>query len=526
MAELCPFDVTPMAVPRFVNNLPVYSVNYTNQDFNSIKNRTLELLKSNFGNEFNDLSESSLAIMLIECWAAMADMLSFKIDQLANELFIDTVTELENAFRLAKFVGYKPTPPLPAKAMFFARINTVYSQDLVIKTPISINLDGLGFDIAYELFAADGNNNPIIGSDIIIPAGSMFTEAVVGLEGMSRKMNFKSSGKANQKVTLPYENIFYGSIKVVINDTVWDEVEYFTESSPKPEYIVEYDAYYKPSIIFGDNTTGLMPPPDSRITVSFRLPNRTTSEIVSGAFDTKIFAMIPGVADGIIVSVKNYTKSEYGYPGDGINEIKAKLPAYLRTQNRAVTGADYKYLTDTFATAYDGIVGKSNIVLRNHGCAGNVIDVIILAQTGDYRLIKASDNLKAALLEELNKKKIFTDHICIKDGEITYVDVNVNAFLNKNLKKFESEIRDKITERLEQYFSLQNWEFGKSLREKDLIKNVAVIKEVRQFDVNFITNKSIEDNKISENLVIAKYNEVIRPDNISINFTYDDGSQL
>ncbi|NIQ16760.1 MAG: hypothetical protein GTO02_20955 [Candidatus Dadabacteria bacterium] len=134
--------------------------------------------------------------------------------------------------------------------------------------------------------------------------------------------------------------------------------------------------------------------------------------------------------------------------------------------------------------------------------------------------------MKAALLEELNKKKIFTDHICIKDGEITYVDVNVNAFLNKNLKKFESEIRDKITERLEQYFSLQNWEFGKSLREKDLIKNVAVIKEVRQFDVNFITNKSIEDNKISENLVIAKYNEVIRPDNISINFTYDDGSQL
>ena len=187
MAEICPFDVTPLAIPRFVNNLPVYSINYTNQDFHSIKRRTLELIKTNFEDKFNDLNESSLAVMLIECWAAMADMLSFKIDQLANEMFIDTVTELENAFRLAKLVGYKPIPPLPGKAMFYAKINATYSQDLIIPAPISINLDGLGYGINYELFPADSNGDPVFGVPIVIPAGSMFTEAVVGLEGATRK---------------------------------------------------------------------------------------------------------------------------------------------------------------------------------------------------------------------------------------------------------------------------------------------------------------------------------------------------
>jgi hypothetical protein len=521
MADLCPFDVTPLAIPRFVNNLPVYSINYTNQDFHSIKKRTMELIKSNFGEQFNDLNESSLAVMLIECWAAMADMLSFKIDQLANELYIDTVTELENAFRLAKLVGYKPVPPLPAKAMFYAKSNAVYSQDLILKTPISINLDGIGFDVGYELFSADGNNDPVFGTDIIIPAGSMFTEAIVGLEGTTRRTNFKSSGKANQIFTLFYENVFLGSIKVFINDQTWEQVKHFTESRPKTEYMVEYDAYYKPSIIFGDNRTGLVPPPDSNIVVSFRLPNKSTSEIVSGAFDTKVFASLPGIKSEIILNVKNYTKSEYGYPGDTINDIRKKLPAFLRTQDRAVTGADYKYLTDSFASPYDGLIGKSNIVLRNYGCAGNIIDIIILAQTGDYRLVKGSPNLKIALLEYLNKKKIFTDHLCIKDGEVIYVDISVNSYLNKNLKQFEVEIRNKITSKLEQYFDLNNWEFGRSLKEKEIVKNIATIKEVRQFDIGFTTNKDIEYDKTSENIVTARYNEIIRPDNININFTYE-----
>jgi uncharacterized alkaline shock family protein YloU len=520
MAEICPFDVTPLAVPRFINNLPVYSVNYTNQDFPSIRVRTLELLKNNFGNEFNDINESSLAVMLVECWAAMADMLSFKIDQLANELYIDTVTELENAFRLAKLVGYKPTPPLPAKSMFFAKINTVYSKDLIIKTPILINLDGLGFDIAYELFASDGENNPIFGADIIIPAGAMFTEAVVGLEGMSRQTTFTSTGKANQIFTLPFENVFLGSIKVIVNNLAWNEVEHFTESKAKAEYIIECDAYYKPSIIFGDNRTGLVPPIDSNVTVSFRLPNRVTTEIISGAFDTKVFGGIPGITDHVIINVKNYTKSEYGYPGDSINDIRKKLPAYLRSQNRAVTGADYKYITDSFTTPHDGMIGKSNIVLRSHGCAANVIDVIILAQTGDYRLVKANDNLKASLLEMINNKKIFTDYVCIKDGEVIYTDINVNVYLNKNMKKFETEIRNKIIEKLEQYFDLNNWEFGQPLKEKDIVKSLATIKEAKQFDIGFVTNQPTHD-KVSENIVVAKHNEIIRPDNLNINFTYE-----
>lgn len=523
MADLCPFDVRPLAVPRFVNNLPVYSLNYTSQDFHSIRNRALDLIKSNFEEEFNDINESSLAIMLVECWSAMADMLSFKIDQLANELYIDTVTEIENAFRLAKLVGFRPMPPLPAKTMFLARMNRAYAVDVVLKTPIQVSLDGIGFDVIYELFPADANNNPVFDSEIIIPAGSLFTENVIGLEGITNRISFNSTGKANQIFTLPHENVFAGSINVKINGIAWEETDYFTQYKVKPEYIVDYDAFYKASLVFGDNKAGLVPPPGAKIGITYRVPNKISSEIISGAFDTKVLTGIDGLEDNVVVYVKNYTKSEFGYPGDGITDIKKKLPAFIRSQNRAVTGADYKFLIENFTTPHDGCIGKSNIVLRNHGCAGNVIDVIILGRTIDYRLVKANDNLKKSLLEELNKRKMFTDNICVKDGEVIYVDISINIHLNKVFKRLETEIRNKITDRIEEYFDLTNWEFGYSLKEKDIIKHLADIKEVKQFDIGFTTAKSIDENKGIENIVTARYNEIPRPDNITINFTYSDG---
>src|SRR5581483_8138497 len=209
----CNFLLTPLSTSDSGQSQNRVSLNYTNQDFDSLKSRLVSYVKENFPNDFSDFIESSLAIMLIEIWAFVGDTLSFKMDQIANEVFIDTVSEVENAFRLSKLVGFTPTPPIAAKAMFSAKLSNVLPTDLVIPSALHFDLSVGGQAISYELFAADANNNAILDQDIIIPTGSLSNISIVGLEGTTITDNFTATGDINQSITLNNSPILFDSIR-------------------------------------------------------------------------------------------------------------------------------------------------------------------------------------------------------------------------------------------------------------------------------------------------------------------------
>ena len=177
---------------------------------------------------------------------------------------------------------------------------------------------------------------------------------------------------------------------------------------------------------------------------------------------------------------------------------------------------DYKTLTDQFITPYNGQIGKSVAVLRNHGCAGNVVDIYILAREGSSGLAEADDSLKMELAEMLESKKMVTDYICLKDGVVVEADVSVEVKLSRINKKFEQEIRATIESRVEQFFALSNWEYGRELRESDLVKSLASVKQAEGFDIVFTT----DDESNSGQSVRVKFYEIIRPGTTEIAFMY------
>ena len=140
MPDNCNFDAVPLSQAEQIRTPNLIHNSYVNQDFWSLKTRLVQFIKERFPDDFNDFFESDLALLLIENWAFIGDMLSFKADQIANEVFIDTVTEIENAFRQAKLVGFEPTPPIGAKALFSLTLGTLLSTDLIIPTPLSVDV--------------------------------------------------------------------------------------------------------------------------------------------------------------------------------------------------------------------------------------------------------------------------------------------------------------------------------------------------------------------------------------------------
>lgn len=512
----CPLDIQPLDQSQAVSTPQLPALNYTNQDYWSLKNRLRDLIRQQFPNDFNDLIESSLAIMLIELWAFIADLLSFKMDQQVQEVFIDTVTEVRNAFRLARLVGFQPTPPIAARAWFSATMNNVLATDLVIPGGLDFQIVSNSKQITYELFPADASNNPIFDEDIIITAGSLVNTNVIGVEGRTNRVIFNATGETAQSFTLPNSPVIFDSVRVTVDGIRWQEVDFFTDSQPRREFRVEFDNNYNAFVIFGNNTAGLIPSNGSQIEIIYRVGGGTIGNIITGYLNMQRNVSLGGFDFSIPVTFFNYTMGEFGYDGDGIDDIRTKLPAWLRAQDRCVTGDDYKALADQFVTPFHGQVGKSTAVLRNYGCAANIIDLYILALVAPSDLERATDDLKADLMASLDMQKMITDHVCIRDGIVVSTDVTLDVTVDKIYRKLKEEINVKVNNHVNDFFALSRWDYGQILRDSDLIKFMSDIMEITHIDVTFTT----DDPENSGSIITAKYNEIIRPDTVSVNFTF------
>jgi hypothetical protein len=339
----------------------------------------------------------------------------------------------------------------------------------------------------------------------------------VGVEGQTFEQNARGTGESNQFIGLPQGPVLSNSIKVSVDGNEWTQVEYFSESQPKKEFRVEYNTIYNAFIIFGNNRAGQMPSLNADIRVSYRVGGGVVGNIVTGSVEIQKNYIVPGFDFRVPVTFRNYTKGEFGYAGDGIDDIKRKLPHWLRTQNRVVSGDDIEAFANQFSTDYNGQVGKAKAVLRNYGCAANVIDLYILARQDQDNLVISDNGLKVELLESLDNKKMMTDLICIKDGSIIEVDVAIDITMDKFYRKFEEEFLEKVNRRVNNFFLLNNWDYGKTLIAVDLIKTTSDVPEIRQVEVNL--NTSNESN--SGLVVTTKFYEIIRPANIEINFIYE-----
>jgi hypothetical protein len=515
--ENCPFDVTPYDISSLVKTPNLTNVNYTNQDFWSMKSRLVDFIKERFSDSFNDFVESDLAILLIENWAFIADTLSFKIDQIANEIFIDTVTEVDNAFRLSTLVGFKPQPPIGARSFWSVSISNALETDLEIPTPVLFDFSTNDGPKTIELFAADPNNNPRFSDSIYIPAGQFINTTVIGVEGRTISHKFSGDGTTSQSLTLGSGPVIWNSVMIYVDGMPWSQVDYFTDSQPRREFRVEYDSSYNAFVIFGNNRAGMIPSSGSAINVTYRVGGGTSGNIVTGSLEFQKNFLVPGFEFRATVTFRNYTRGEFGYAGDTIEDIKRKLPSWLRTQNRVVTGDDYESLSNQFVTEFQGKIGKSKAILRQYGCAANVIDLYILALDNKNDLMEASNELKISLNDELQSKKMITDHVCIRDGVVIRVDVAIDVIVDKFYRKFEDEINERINSKMNTFFSLNKWNYNQDLKSVDLIKEFSDIKEIKSTEINFIADV----NSNSGEIVTAKFYEIIRPGLIEINFIYE-----
>jgi hypothetical protein len=80
---------------------------YLKRDFNTIREDIEKVLKVYFPKQWQDFNVTSAGMALVDLLAYVSDLLSYYTDKRFNELFLDGVSEISSAYRLAKTLGYK-----------------------------------------------------------------------------------------------------------------------------------------------------------------------------------------------------------------------------------------------------------------------------------------------------------------------------------------------------------------------------------------------------------------------------------
>ena len=84
------------------------NIQYLNKDFDSLKQKLIEFAEIYYPSTFNDFSNESAGMMLIEMASYVGDVLSFYTDNQIQENFIQYAKQRDNLLALAYSMGYTP----------------------------------------------------------------------------------------------------------------------------------------------------------------------------------------------------------------------------------------------------------------------------------------------------------------------------------------------------------------------------------------------------------------------------------
>jgi len=491
-------------------------IDYAIADFDDYRVALQNYLRAVYPLDYDNFSTSDLGQMLIELFAYMAAAITLRTDMTANEMYLDTVKSQDNLRRLLRLIGLEMKGPTSAKATGKITLNTAATGAITLSQAnrvftVTNNRDS--GPVAFTVYKQNNNgginlDTPDLQLDLADSDGGagLVYDNLFLLEGTLRSQaGTFDSVTDQQEIRIDEPSIIEGSISVSSSEgVIYDEIQniFLASGTSDPVFQKRYLPDFGVALTFGDGNTGRLPTPNASYIVSYRVGGGSRGNVAKELLDQNI-EVLEG-STRIQGTIVNSTKGSGGAEAESVAKAKRYAPSFFATQYRAVTGEDYTTLANTFiGTA--GATAKALATLRKSGAAANVVDIFVLAKASDLQLERASIAFKKELQDYFKKYKMLTDEVVINDGVIRTVDINATLYIDSAKTSFEESIKQKVADRLTQYFNVDNRDFGETLSLADLIAEVISIPEVRFFKVNNIP----ED-------IYVNYNEVIQLNNFEL----------
>jgi hypothetical protein len=230
-------------------------------------------------------------------------------------------------------------------------------------------------------------------------------------------------------VRLSHLPVIEHSVAVLVNGEVWHEVESLAGAQgDEPAFIVKTFATGETIAQFGDNSFGMMVPTEAVISVTYRVGGGLDGNIPIGSINTTITGLIQSTSSPVTINLTNNTSSgQGGRDAETLEEARANIPYFVRTNNRAVTLDDYQTMASLYSDPQYGSVAyaRSTVRTENALLEGNVVSIYAWTTGSGGGLVPLSPQLKQSLQAYLQTKAVGTDYVQILDGEAKPVPLSL-----------------------------------------------------------------------------------------------------
>lgn len=425
-------------------------VNFSNLDFNQIKENIQDYLRSNSDFTDYDFDGSNLST-IIDTLAYNTYIASYNTNMVANECFIDSATLRENVVSLARNIGYTPRSRRSAKAIvsFEVDTGTVGSVYVTLKAGIVC------------ITANSFNNNSFtfsIPNDITVPVRSDGTAEFNNIEiyeGTYVTQTFTVSSRIpDQRFILDNPGIDTSLIQVSVRDSESSTVKrtykrYGSLFDVKPNsavYFLQEVENQQYQLLFGDGIFGKALEEPNFIEAKYIVTNGKEGNSLSNLN----FAGTIADQEGRILSsnVSVITTDAPGFGGDDIESvesIKKYASQIYSSQNRAVTASDYEaiipmiYAEAESVSVYGGetltppVYGKVFITIK------------------PYNGVFISNAVKNNIKQQLSRYSVAGIVPEIIDLKYIYVEINSKVYFNSNLAPSAVKVKTAVEKNIEAY---------------------------------------------------------------------------
>ena len=213
----------------------IRDIDYISKDFNGYKTDLIDFLKKYFPDTWQDFSQVSGGMALLEMVAYVGDSLSFLMDRQINEGFIDRAIEPSNVYSLAQNMGYKPkfstpaTTTLSLSATFFDSTSSD-SMFKVLKETVFSSDNFINYELIEDVDFSNQTNRTTIRN--IAESKTTYVKNAVIIAGKTK--TFEYSVLAPQPfLTINLPDVDISEIYSVIDSdgNEWVEVDSLAQQS-------------------------------------------------------------------------------------------------------------------------------------------------------------------------------------------------------------------------------------------------------------------------------------------------------